>query len=130
LKSILKAFGKKTKYVALQGEIAGPNIQGNPHKLPERRFYGFNFIDSDSGRWDTPHAAALMSIYDIQWVPYVGSIKFVLPDTMEKMKASADGLVSEYLPEGSGLREGFVYRAVGDPSQSFKNVSTKYLLSH
>lgn len=113
-------------YVAIQGEICGPNIQGNPHKLPELRFLAFNFIDSINGRWNSVDAKMVCEKYGIEWVPIVNE-KYYLPDDMETLKLQADGECE--IPGASGLREGYVYRSY-DGKRSFKNVSRQYLLRH
>lgn len=120
------------KYVALQGETygcsyRGVKIQGDPHKIGELRFAGFNLIDSKHGRWDSVAAASYCQQYQIPWVPIVDT-DYQVPQDMAEFKLSADG---ECEVEGAqGLREGFVYRKVGDPNFSFKNVSRQYLLKH
>ena len=107
------------------GETAGPNVQGNPHKLKEVQLFGFNFIDSKSGRWNSVKARDYVAKWGIQWVPIIDE-HYILPDTMEEMKNSADGLCE--LPGASGLREGYVYRDLNG-EKSFKNVSNAFLLS-
>ena len=120
------------KYVALQGETAGcissgAKIQGDPHKFGELRFFGYNFITSDVGRWNSIDAAKLCSEYGIEWVPIVDD-NYILPDDFEDFKLSADGPCEA---EGaSGAREGYVYRNYDDNTLSFKNVSRQYLLNH
>lgn len=114
------------KYVGLQGETAGPGVQGNPHKLNEVKFYGFNLIDSETGRWNSVYAQEYMKLYGIEWVPIINT-KYILPNTIEELKAQADEGEIE-LNGGSGLREGYVYRSQ-DGKESFKNVSNKFLLS-
>ena len=120
------------KYVALQGETAGctssgAKIQGDPHKFGELRFFGYNFITSDIGRWNSVDAAKLCSEYGIEWVPIVDD-NYILPDDFEDFKLSADGPCEA---EGaSGAREGYVYRNYDDNTLSFKNVSRQYLLNH
>ena len=120
------------KYVALQGETAGCSssgvkIQGDPHKFGELRFFGYNFITSDIGRWNSVDAAKLCSEYGIEWVPIVDD-NYILPDDFEDFKLSADGPCEA---EGaSGAREGYVYRNYDDNTLSFKNVSRQYLLNH
>jgi len=116
--------GNALSYVAIQGEIAGPNIQGNPHKLPEVRFYGFNLIDSCGGRWNSVSAAKYCKNFGIEWVPIIDE-NYILPDDFEEFKLSADGPCE--VPDSNGLREGYVYRSQ-DGARSFKNVSRKYLL--
>ena len=117
---------KDWKYVCLQGEIAGPDIQKNPHGLKEVQFFGFNFIDSVSGRWNSVEACNLCYENGIPWVPIV-DIEYILPDDFEEFKKSADGPCD--IIGSTGMREGFVYRSK-DGTQSFKNVSREYLLKH
>lgn len=109
-------------YVCLQGETAGPSLQGNPHKFKELCFFGYNLIRSDIGRINSVAAAAICQKFNIPWVP-IADEHYILPDDMETLKLDADGpcLV------GEGLREGWVYRSL-DGKKSFKNVSREYLL--
>lgn len=123
LQTQLEANDKLT-YVCLQGETAGVGVQGNPHKLKDTQFFGFNYIDSINGRWNSIKAKYLCSRYGIQWVPLTND-NYILPDDMEEFKLHADGQCE--VPGSSGLREGYVYRS-HDGKSSFKNVSRKYLL--
>ena len=109
-------------YVCIQGETAGPNIQGNPHKLKEICFFGYNLIRSDIGRINSIDAAKICNRNGIPWVP-IADEHYILPDTMEELKKDADGSCLV----GEGLREGWVYRSL-DGQRSFKNVSREYLL--
>ena len=130
LESFLKGAG--AQYVALQCEIYGCSnngvkIQGDPHHIGELRIGGFNLIDSKLGRWDSVQASKYAGAYGIPWVPIV-SEDYQVPDDMEEFKLSADGPCE--VKGARGLREGYVYRKVGDPNFSFKNVSREYLLKH
>lgn len=128
IKDFLKAqldLHPEWKYVCLQGETAGPNVQGNPHGLKELQLFGFNFIDSAGGRWNSAKARNYVAQWGIQWVPIIDE-NYILPDTMEEFKATADGPCE--LPGSTGLREGYVYRSL-DGKQSFKNVSNQFLMS-
>lgn len=111
-------------YVAIQGETAGPSLQGNPHKFKEICFFGYNFIRSDIGRIGSVEAAKICEAVGIPWVPIVDT-NYILPDDMETLKLDADGPCIV----GEGPREGWVYRSL-DGKQSFKNVSREYLLKH
>lgn len=124
LKSYLKE-NPNLKYVALQGESVG-NVQGNPLKLKENDFYGYNFIRSDCGRVPTLTAKQIAIAMGIKWVPIVQT-DWVNPDTMEEMKELAEG---KSLVNPAVLREGLVYRDEQDNSFSFKNVARSYLLKH
>ena len=112
------------EYVCLQGETAGPNLQGNPHKFKEICFFGYNFIRSDTGRMDSVGAAKICGLNGIPWVP-IADEHYILPDDMETLKLDADGPCIA----GEGLREGWVYRSL-DGQKSFKNVSRQYLLKY
>lgn len=134
IKDFLMQYLKDNKldYVCLQGETCGVSeggaaIQGDPHKLKELRFFGFNLIRSDIGMVETLEAKKLCNDAGIDWVPIFNE-SYILPDDFEEFKLSADGPCD--IPGSSGLREGFVYRKIGDPSKSFKNVSRKYLAKH
>lgn len=111
-------------YVCLQGETAGPSLQGNPHKFKELCFFGYNLIRSDVGRINSIEAAEICKKYNIPWVP-IADKAYILPDDMETLKLDADGPCIV----GEGLREGWVYRSL-DGQKSFKNVSREYLLKH
>lgn len=113
-------------YVCIQGEIAGPAVQGNPHGLKERKLYIFNLIDSIRGRWNSENAQKYLDTFDLDFVPIIDPA-YILPDDMETFKLSADGHIE--LKDGQGDREGYVYRSQ-DGKTSFKNVSRKYLLRH
>lgn len=125
IKNFLKQYiiDNNLNYACLQGEIAGPNLQGNPHKYKEICFFGYNLIRSDIGRIGSIEASKICNENHIPWVP-IADEHYILPDTMEELKLDADGpcLV------GEGLREGWVYRSC-DGTQSFKNVSRQYLLN-
>lgn len=115
-------YENKLDYVCLQGETAGPSLQGNPHKFKEICFFGYNFIRSDSGRMNSIEAAQICQSAGIPWVPIADS-NYVLPDDMETLKLDADGPCIV----GEGMREGWVCRSY-DGKLSFKNVSREYLL--
>ena len=131
LESLLNLHPSWT-YVAVQGEGAGctssgSKIQGDPHQFGELRFFAYNFIDSERGRWGSIDGKILLAQYNVEWIPIVDEA-CELPDNMEDMKLSADGDCEA--PGAHGAREGYVYRCVSDPNISFKNVSRKYLLKH
>lgn len=117
-------YENKLDYICLQGETAGPSLQGNPHKFKEICFFGYNLIRSDSGRMNSIEAAQICQSAGIPWVPIADS-NYILPDDMETLKLDADGPCIV----GEGMREGWVCRSY-DGKQSFKNVSREYLLKH
>lgn len=112
-------------YVCIQGESVG-NVQGNPLKLPKNDLYIFNFIRSDVGRLSSLDGKEIIESWGMKWVPIV-TTEWVNPDTMEEMKALADG---KSLVNPAADREGLVYRDIQDNTFSFKNVSNQFLLRH
>lgn len=120
LKEYLELF-PELKWVCIQGEGVG-TVQGNPLKLKEDDLYVFNFIDSARGRYSSNTGKELIEGWGMKWVPILGT--YTLPQTMEEMKALADG---NSVVNTEVMREGLVYRSL-DGKQSFKNVSNKYLL--
>lgn len=123
LKDYLKA-NPNLDYVCIQGESVG-SVQGNPLKLAEDRFYGYNFIRSDVGRISSLEGKAILESWGMEWVPIL-STSWTNPDTMEEMKTAATGYSKV---NSKVLREGVVYRDPLDPTFSFKNVSNEFLLS-
>ena len=111
-------------WLAIQGEVAGPAIQGNPYKMKELDFFVFNIIDP-SGRWSTEKMATWCYRYGLSYVPIIDT-NYVLPDTVDDMLKYATG-PSLLNPEV--LREGVVIRSK-DGQKSFKAVSPEYLVKH
>lgn len=118
------------QYVCWQGELCGPSIQANPHKLNNLHLFLFHFIDSEIGKYDIIKAEKIWDYYHMEYVPILGNI--ILPDDFEQFKESADGFYDVSVTEGKKniAREGFVYYKTDDPNFSFKNVSRKYLMKH
>ena len=110
-------------WVALQGEILGPKIQGNKYKLDENNLYIFNFIDSKNGRYNSNNMVTILKGSKLNTVPILEVSE--IPHTMETLKKEAEG---KSLINKNVDREGIVYRSL-DGKQSFKNVSNSYLLS-
>lgn len=134
LKDILTK-NPELKYVAIQGETAGVSssgakIQGDPHNFGELRFFAYNFITSDKGRWETTPASKFLVDYHIDWVPIIDE-HYYLPKNFEEFKKSADGPCEAI--GATGMREGYVYRRAKFKDgmiNSFKNVSRNYLLKN
>ena len=121
LKEHLAAHPEDT-WICIQGEGVG-FVQGNPLKLEEDDLYVFNFITSSLGRLPSQTARCIVESWGMKHVPILGVV--TLPSTMEEMKQTADGISHV---NDSVLREGIVYRDL-EGKQSFKNVSTTYLLN-
>lgn len=134
IKDILIDIAKREnqEIVILQGETIG-NVQGNPYKLSENRFYCYNLIFTNESKSyytkkDPIEGKAYIEEhnYKLDWVPILND-HYVVPDTIEEIKKDAEGM-SKINP--AVLREGVVcrsYEKFGD-YVSFKNVANSYLL--
>ena len=125
------------EYLALQGELVGPKIQGNPHGLPTHAFYVYGgFRLQDNGPAQALNSAELAETWTtlnryrgsyepIPRVPYLGAIsgKEFMDLTITEQLKLADG--PGY---GSKRREGLVFKARKDPTVRFKIISNEYLL--
>lgn len=134
IKDILIDIAKREnqEIVILQGETIG-NVQGNPYKLKENKFYCYNLIFTNESKdyyikKDPIEGKAYIEEhnYKLDWVPILND-HYVVPDTIEEIKKDAEGM-SKINPKV--LREGVVcrsYEKFGD-YVSFKNVANSYLL--
>lgn len=115
-------------WICWQGEVCGPDIQGNPQHLTELHFFCFHWTDEKNGRRDMIAASADWKKLGMEVVPIVDA-NYILPDDFEEFKASADGFYSPEVCEGKTdcPIEGYVYYKTTDPTCSFKNVSREYL---
>ena len=129
LPEALSALGRN---LALQGEIIGEGIQGNPEKLRGQEFHLFDVFDIDTqaylGRADRERVAAelVQRGAKLKQVPFVE----VLPLTrfagdMNAILAYAEG--PSLNPQT--VREGIVCKRL-DGAFSFKAISNAYLLKH
>lgn len=127
LRQILNHIGKN---LAIQGELIGEGIQGNPEKLKGHNLYVFDIWDIDNGRYCTPteRQQILDLIPGIQEVPVLerGFRVFEVYDTVDKLLAYSDG------PSlNASVREGLVFKSsnrINHDIVSFKVINNNYLL--
>lgn len=108
-------------FVAIQGEVVGPKIQGNKYGLKEPDLYVFNFITDKDGRWSSADGKRLLESKGMKWVPIVGVGG--LPKAADDMLTLAHGKSKL----ADTLREGLVCRSM-DGKQSFKAVDPEFLM--
>ncbi|MFZ6676810.1 RNA ligase (ATP) [Undibacterium sp. Tian12W] len=129
---MLTALTTYGRNLALQGEIIGEGIQGNPEKMRGQDFYLFDIFDIDAsrylGRAERQEVLAGLRalgaiVHEVPWLENM---------TLERF----GGDVSKVLDyaEGGSLnpataREGVVFKRL-DGSMSFKAISNTYLLKH
>jgi hypothetical protein len=112
-------------YLAIQGEQAGPGIQGNKYKLDEHKLFVFNFITPnfklDPNDGDI-NMILLTRGFDI--VPDLGEL--VLPDTVNELLNIAKG---KSVLNKETLREGIVIRSYHQ-NISFKAISPDFEIKY
>lgn len=119
---------------ALQGEIIGEGIQGNPLQRKGQELYVFNAYDIQAGKYlSFTDFMMLCARLGVQVVPIVRTI-FALPATVAEIVEMADGK-SALNPNAD--REGLVFRPLTEDFDeiggsmrrlSFKAISNRYLL--
>lgn len=112
--------------VALQGELAGPGINGNRDLRATHEWMVFRAYNITQGRFLTPSATeALCRSAEIPHVPVLveDCPAFELWPTFDKLMEFAQGKTAN-----GREREGIVCKTVDAPYVSFKVVSNKYLL--
>jgi RNA ligase (TIGR02306 family) len=123
--------------LAVQGEICGPTIQGNPYRLSAPSLYVFGVYDTARGKYlPFEDVELLCRVWGIPRAP------FVAIDTFEIQGGYAQrlGSFSSYdevlvMADGNTLvnfenvpREGLVFKSYSPEYFSFKVISNKYLL--
>jgi len=117
----LKNYGRN---IALQGELIGEGIQGNPYRLRGQEFYLFDIYDIDAAEYLDPvsreRVAAELSVL---------SVPLILRDStlgsVDNLLLRAEGK-SQFNPHAE--REGIVYKCVQNPRLHFKAISNRFLL--
>jgi len=114
--------------LAIQGEIIGPNIQGNKYELRKPQFHMFNAYDIAAGRKLTPQEKfTVQADLKLAGCPVIDFRFDLTPEvTVQYLLAKAGG---ESRLKSGVLREGLVFEA-WDGSDSFKAVSNEWLLKY
>lgn len=113
--------------LAIQGELVGEGIQGNPYKLTGRQFFCFDIWDIDNQKYLLPEERRQLCFdLDIQHVPYFGrSLLGGLFASQSDVLADADGMS---VVGAKPAREGLVYKSETEHDVSFKAISNAWLL--
>jgi len=116
--------------LAIQGEIIGPKIQGNPYKLPTNQLFIYNIFDIDNHHYlDFSDFMTICNSLGFRSVPILAN-NFKLPQTIDEMKKFATGTSTLF----NTKREGIVCRPLNEINDyeigrlSFKVISPQYLL--
>jgi len=113
--------------IALQGELIGEGIQGNPYKLKGQQFFVYDIYDIDRGVYFNAFIrATLVRDFGLNHAPFEYT-NFVFPNdiTVGSLLKLAEG---KSALNSSTEREGLVFKCIEDPSISFKVISNRFLL--
>jgi RNA ligase (TIGR02306 family) len=111
--------------IALQGEIIGEGIQGNPYKMKGQTVSFYNAFDIDKHEYlNYEDFNNLIGMLGFQTVPVIHE-GLKLPESIEGILKLADGK-SALNPNFN--REGLVFRTRGSKRISFKAISNLFLL--
>ena len=108
---------------ALQGELMGPNIQGNREGFKEHKFFVFDvFLIKEHAYAGPAYRRALCQEYGFEHVPILYQVS-AAPESVDAGLALAEGPSIAHK-----IREGLVWKCNEDPSFSFKTISNAFLL--
>ena len=113
--------------LALQGEIVGNGIQGNPYMFKDQEFFIFDIYDVKNGRYFTPaERKAFITKYGLRHVPVFTSKKSFSTETIADLLTLAEG--KSVMGNINGPeREGLVFKC-NECEASFKVISNRHLL--
>eukprot|EP00727_Mastigamoeba_balamuthi_P004296 m51a1_g13864 hypothetical protein (373) ;mRNA; f:607833-608951 len=129
---VVEALRRTRLRAALQGELVGPGVQGNPYGLAQCEWRMFDAYLVDERRFATPSerrgvVERLGLSFEAVHVPVLAT-GALLPQSADKLLADADG---KAVLNPSVLREGVVWKSeepVDGDIFHFKAVSNSYLL--
>lgn len=125
-KQALEEILEESDNIALQGELIGEGIQGNPYKKKGQHFFLFDVYLIDEGRYMTPSERHNVIRYSgISHVPIIDR-GGMLMDNMETILQKAEG---KSLLNDQTEREGLVFKRK-DGQSSFKVISNRFLLKN
>jgi RNA ligase (TIGR02306 family) len=113
--------------MALQGELIGEGIQGNPYGIKGHTVKFFNAFDIDNQYYyGLPMFLALFKHqFKLETVPILTNLTMKLPETIDECLAFAE---AKSMLNPNFDREGVVFRTM-DRQISFKAISNKFLLN-
>jgi RNA ligase (TIGR02306 family) len=113
--------------LALQGELIGEGIQGNPYKIKGQDFLLFDIYDIDRGEYLGPFERRVFAeTHGIKHIPVLAT-EMVIEEWVTGLLTMADG-VSTLNPKTN--REGLVFKCNTFGGPSFKAISNKWLIKN
>ena len=125
LREKMSNYGKN---IAIQGELIGPGIQGNPYRLKDTKVYFFTAYDIDKRR--------RMAFDELEWILFKFDLN-VVPVLEYPYSLPTENLIDNMLAYADGKsvlcdttdREGVVIRGL-EREFSFKAISNNFLLNN
>jgi RNA ligase (TIGR02306 family) len=112
---------------AVQGELIGEGIQGNPYKLKGQDFYVYDIYDIDAGHYVDPvRRMDMVNTMGLKHVPVEEVRAFAARDTVEGLLKEAE---AKSVLNQSTEREGVVFKCL-TADVSFKVISNRFLIKH
>lgn len=123
-RNLQQKLESRGRSIAIQGELAGPGIQGNRYALKDLELFVFNVFDiAASAYLKKAEMEAICEELELKTVPAVGLQE--VPDSMDEILKLAEG--KSLLNPGTE-REGLVWvSGAADARISFKTISNRYL---
>jgi RNA ligase (TIGR02306 family) len=113
--------------LALQGELIGEGIQGNPYKIKGQDFLLFDIYDIDRGEYLGPFERRVFAeTHGIKHIPVIAT-EMVIEEWVTGLLTMADG-ISTLNPKTN--REGLVFKCNTFGGPSFKAISNRWLLKN
>jgi RNA ligase (TIGR02306 family) len=109
--------------IAVQGELVGPGIQGNPYKLKEIELYIFDIFDIEEQKYISSLNRLDYSL-DFMHVPIIGYKQMNEFDNIDEL-LKFSGL---YKSINDAISEGLVFKSIEHPDISFKVINNEYLI--
>lgn len=128
--ALTKLMWNYGRSVAVQGELIGPGIQGNPYKLKRHQWHIFDVYDIDEQRYLTPAQRVDVINKLVNYGATLDRVPFV---TLATLSNFHDMTTLLNIANGKSMlnpavdREGLVFKR-NDASASFKVISNAYLL--
>ena len=109
--------------IAIQGELVGPGIQGNPYNLSRTMYFVYKIWDIDKQEYlDGRSRRALTSQLKLNHVPVHATVASLKGMSLQDILNKADG---ESTLNAKAKREGLVFKS---NTRSFKAISNLWLL--
>lgn len=124
--SLIEKIRSTDRNLAFQGELIGPNIQGNRYNVATHQFHLFDIYDIDAKRYLTPtERHDVVRATGVRHVPVIApSVILDAPTTVASLLQFAE---AKSILNRNAEREGVVYKSNSDDT-SWKAISNKFLL--